>query len=140
MILLDVNIYIHAFRADASGHERCKEFIEEHYAQESPVGYSQQALSGMLRIVTHSKVFKKPSKIEEALDFCKTIRSHPLSIIVNPGETHWDIFEELCIQSNAKGNLIPDAYFAALAIEAGCEWITLDHDFARFPKLKWRMP
>jgi hypothetical protein len=27
-----------------------------------------------------------------------------------------------------------------LAIESGCEWITLDRDFARFPDLHWNVP
>lgn len=40
----------------------------------------------------------------------------------------------------AKGNLIPDAYHAALAIEYGCQWISLDRGFSRFPRLQWRHP
>jgi predicted nucleic acid-binding protein len=36
--------------------------------------------------------------------------------------------------------MVPDAWFAALAIEAGCEWITLDRDYTRFPDLKTRLP
>ena len=32
------------------------------------------------------------------------------------------------------------AWFAALAIESGCEWITMDHDYARFSGLRWRLP
>jgi uncharacterized protein len=39
-----------------------------------------------------------------------------------------------------KGNLITDAFHAALAIEWGCEWITTDRDFSRFPLLRWRHP
>jgi len=39
-----------------------------------------------------------------------------------------------------QGNLVADAYFAALAIEHGCEWISTDHNFARFPGLKWSHP
>jgi hypothetical protein len=35
---------------------------------------------------------------------------------------------------------VADAYLAALAIEAGAEWITTDRDFARFPGLRWRHP
>ena len=35
---------------------------------------------------------------------------------------------------------IPDGYFAALAIEHGCEWISTDHYFARSPGLKWSHP
>jgi predicted nucleic acid-binding protein len=36
--------------------------------------------------------------------------------------------------------LVPDAFLAALAIEQGCEWITTDRDYARFPALRWRHP
>ena len=46
----------------------------------------------------------------------------------------------LCEAPGAKGNLITDAYFAALAIESGAEWITTDRDYARFPGLRWRHP
>jgi uncharacterized protein len=35
---------------------------------------------------------------------------------------------------------ITDAWFAALAIEWGCDCFTLDPDFARFPGLKWQVP
>ena len=31
-------------------------------------------------------------------------------------------------------------HHAALAIERGCEWITTDRDYARFPGLRWRHP
>jgi hypothetical protein len=35
---------------------------------------------------------------------------------------------------------VPDAWFAALAIESGSEWITTDRDDARFAGLRWRHP
>jgi len=56
------------------------------------------------------------------------------------GQAHWEIFARLCREAKATGNLVPDAYFAALAIEHGCEWITTDRDYARFPGLRWRHP
>ncbi len=37
-------------------------------------------------------------------------------------------------------DLVSDASHVALAIEHGCEWITNDSDFARFPGLRWRRP
>ncbi|MDR7300981.1 putative nucleic acid-binding protein [Haloactinomyces albus] len=43
-------------------------------------------------------------------------------------------------RSDAKGNLVPDAYLAAIAIEHGCEWITADRGFARYPGLRWHHP
>ncbi|HEV3496005.1 MAG TPA: PIN domain-containing protein [Actinomycetes bacterium] len=46
----------------------------------------------------------------------------------------------LCRTAGVKGNLVPDAYLAALAIESGSEWITTDRDFSRFPGPRWRHP
>jgi predicted nucleic acid-binding protein len=31
-------------------------------------------------------------------------------------------------------------WYAALAIEHGCTFITFDRDYARFPGLRWREP
>ena len=39
-------------------------------------------------------------------------------------DRHWGIFTDLCAEARAKGNLVQDAWFAALAIESGCEWVT----------------
>ena len=44
----------------------------------------------------------------------------------------WQVFAELVADAEARGNLVPDAYHAALAMEHGCEWITTDRDYARF--------
>ena len=49
-------------------------------------------------------------------------------------------FTRLCRDAGAKGNLVPDAYLAALAIESGSEWITTDRDYSRFDGLRWRHP
>lgn len=101
---------------------------------------SDLALSGFLRIVTHPRIFACPSPFDHALGFADLIRGQPHCVPVNPGQRHWDIFMGLCREAEATGNLIPDAYFAALAIERGCEWITLDRDFARFSGLRWSRP
>ena len=39
-----------------------------------------------------------------------------------------------------RGNPVPDARLAALAIESGCELVTTDRDDASFPGLRWRYP
>src|SRR5262249_22468961 len=59
---------------------------------------------------------------------------------VEPGDRHWPIFERLCRETDTTGSRVSDAWFAALAIGHGCEWVTLDRDFARFPGLKWSVP
>jgi hypothetical protein len=42
-------------------------------------------------------------------------------------------------ESDARVNLVPNAWFAALGIEFACEWITLDHCYARFPGFHLRL-
>jgi len=59
---------------------------------------------------------------------------------IEPGPRHWDVFTGLCRSGRAKGSLAPDAYLAAVAIESGCEWVTTDRGFGRYPGLCWRHP
>jgi len=93
-----------------------------------------------VRIATHPKVFKQPSRLDVALAFVAGLLAQPNAVAVRPGPRHWQIFTRLCHDARVRGNLVADAYLAALAIESGCEWITTDGDFARFPGLKWRRP
>jgi len=64
----------------------------------------------------------------------------PSCVPVVPGPRHWSIFCRLCREASTRGNRIPDAFLAALAIESGSEWITTDRGFGRFPGLRWRHP
>lgn len=140
MILPDVNVLIYAFRSDAAGHESYKAWLETAINGPSAYGLSPQVLSGVVRICTHPRIFARPSSLRDSLEFCRALREQPNASIVTPGERHWSIFERLCDDARATGNLVQDAWFAALAIESGCEWITTDRDYARFPGLSWRAP
>lgn len=61
-------------------------------------------------------------------------------MLVAPGRRHWEIFARLCAEAGVKGNLVPDAFLAALAIETGSDWISTDRDYARFRGLRWCHP
>lgn len=101
---------------------------------------SDLVVSGFLRVVTHPRIFTPPTPLERALEFAEALRSQPHCIVLAPGERHWSIFTRLCRVGEARGNLVPDAYLAALAIESGSELATTDRDFARFEELDWRAP
>ena len=140
MNLPDVNILVHAFRSDSPDHETCRNWLDGTVNGDARYGMAPQILSGVIRITTHPRVFAVPSRLDEVLRFCDILLVQPHCVVIHPGERHWEIFTRLCTEADARGNLVPDAWFAALAIESGCEWITLDRDFARFPGLKWRVP
>jgi uncharacterized protein len=140
VVLPDVNVLVYAHREDAAHHAACREWLEGVINGNESYGLSELVLSGFVRVVTHPKVFTRPSSLAEALEFTEQLRSRPNCVPVTPGRRHWDIFRALCVAAAAKGNLVPDAYLAAMAIEAGCEWITTDRDFSRFKGLRWRHP
>lgn len=140
MILPDVNVLVYAHRRDATDHGLYLGWLESTVNSDSAYGLSDLTLSEFIRVVTHPRIFNSPSTLNDAMHFANQIRNQPNCVTVSPGVNHWYIFEHLCSSVGARGNLIPDAYFAALAIEHGCEWITTDHDFARFPDLTWRHP
>jgi toxin-antitoxin system PIN domain toxin len=140
MILPDVNVLIYAFRKDVPQHAVCRPWLTNLVESDARFGLSPLALSVVVRITTNPRVYRMPSSLEEAFGFCDNLVAQPNCQIVEPGERHWDIFERLCIETETRGARVSDAWFAALAIEWGCEWITLDRDYARFPGLKMQVP
>ena len=140
MLLFDVNIYVYAHREDVPYHTEIRTFLENSLSGDTPAGYSPLALSGFLRVVTHPKIFSPPSDLDTAIEFCRSITEFPGSVPVIPGDSQWSIFTHLLRASGVKGNLVPDAWFAALAIEHGCTWVTRDRDYTRFSGLKVEFP
>ena len=140
MILPDVNVLLYAMVAQSKDHSRYRDWLEEELNAPSAFGLSDLVLSGFVRVATHPQIFRPPMDLEEALGFVNELRTHPNCVLITPGPRHFQIFTDLAVKTGARGNLIPDAWFAALAIESGCEWITTDRDYSRFPGLRWRHP
>lgn len=140
MILPDVNILIYAFRSDAPQHGQYHRWLEQVITADAAYGLSPQVLSSVVRISTNPRVYRQPSGIQEAIGFCRVLTQVDTCTLVQAGDRHWEIFLDLCLKTKVKGSLVQDAWFAALAIESGCEWVTTDEDYARFPGLRWRKP
>jgi uncharacterized protein len=140
VILPDVNVLLYAFRSDNVHHAVCKPWLESVVNGDAPFGISPLALGAVVRVATDHRIFKLPESTEAALGYCNAILGKPTCEIVEPGPRHWSIFNRLCIETNTRGPRITDAWYAALAIEHGCTWITYDRDYARFPGLEWREP
>ena len=131
---------MYAFREAAPDHERYRTWLQDAFASDEPVGVSELVLSGFVRVVSHPRVFDPVATTKQALDFANAVRAQTAAVMISPQDRHWAIFERLCLAVGAKGNLVPDAYLAALAIESGAELVTTDRDFSRFPGLRWRHP
>ena len=140
MILPDVNVLIYAFRVDTADHSRYRDWLEEVVNGPATFGVAPHILSAVVRVCTHPRIFAVPNESAEVFEFTNALIGQPNATTVQPGDRHWSLFQQICRDSQATGNLIPDAWNAALAIESGCEWITTDRDYARFKGLNWRTP
>ena len=140
MILPAVNVLVAAFRSDHEHHAVCRPWLEATLRSHNAYGLSELALASFIRVVTNPRIMRDPNTLTEALAFSDAVMRPSHAVRVSPGERHWSLFTQLCRDAHLKGDVITDAYFAALAIEHGCEWVTLDSDYARFAGLKWRRP
>ena len=105
-----------------------------------PVGLSDSVLGGVVRVLTNRRVFTTTTPLKLALEQTGLLRSHPGVVTLRPGPRHWEMFERLCREADATGNLVADAQHAALAVEHGATWLSKDRDFARVRSLRWRHP
>ena len=140
MILADAGVLLQAFRADAPEHRLCRNWLEKAAAGETRMALSTALLAAVVRAASDPRVFVRPNKPARITEFCDALLAHPNCDTIQPGPRHWRIFADLCRDTEARGATTQLAWRAALAIEWGCEWITLDRDYARFPGLRWRLP
>ena len=132
----DVNVLVSAFREDAVHHERCRRWLVEALSGRDRVGLFELVLSGVLRVLTHPRIFHPPTPGAAAIAFVDALLAQPASMALRPGGAHWRIFRGMSETLQLRGNRIPDAYHAALAIEHGCEWVTLDRGFSAYSGLR----
>jgi hypothetical protein len=141
MLLPDVSVLIYAHREDSTlDHPRYAEWLRGLATGPEPFALSVLALSGLVRITTNPRVFKRPSTLDEVFEFVEQLVQRSTARIVGPGPGHLAIYERLCRVSGAAGKLVADAQQAAVAIENGCTMVTTDSDYDRFPGLRWQHP
>ncbi len=140
MILPDVDVLIYAFRKDSPRHRDSKPWLDSVVRGDAQFGLSPLTLSAVARIVTNPRVFEEPSPIAEAFAFCDNLLGQPHCQVVVPARATGRSLRGFVSSWAFAGLELSDAWFAALAIEHGCTWITYDRDYARFPELDWRTP
>jgi toxin-antitoxin system PIN domain toxin len=133
MLFLDVNVCLYAFRPGTSEvATQVAGWVSRHLTGYERLGVSEFVLSSVIRVATHPRIFTTPAAPAEAARFAEALLHAPAVTVVRPGPDHWSVFRELVTTHRLRGNDVPDAYLAALAIEAGASMVTLDRGFRRF--------
>jgi len=140
VILVDANLLLYAEDQTSPYHEKARKWWDEKLSGVSPVCLCWTVIGAFIRIGTNPRAFEHPLSLNQAISRVQSWIDQPCTRIVVPTERHWIVFKQLLTQGQATANLVTDAHLAALAMEYGCELMSTDADFARFPKLKWRNP
>lgn len=140
MILIDANLLLYAYDPNAVQHEGSRLWLEATLSGSPLVRFSWLTVWAFLRIATNPRVFERPLSMEEAEHHVSSWLAQPSAGVLEPGERHWEILQQLTSEGQASGPLVMDAALAAIAIEHGATLCTTDRDFARFPGLTWTNP
>jgi toxin-antitoxin system PIN domain toxin len=139
-MLLDANLLLYAVHKRAEQHEQASSWLTEQLNGPRRVGFPWQSINAFLRISTHPRAFRRP--LDPAIAWARVTDWLTPSVawIPEPGRDYRRILGELISTYEVRGNLIPDAALAALAIEHGIGLASTDTDFARFRELRWDNP
>ncbi|MGH9164888.1 MAG: TA system VapC family ribonuclease toxin [Acidimicrobiales bacterium] len=141
MILPDVNVLVYAYRRETPAHERYTAWLSELASGADELALVDSTLTGFLRIVTSRRIYPDPAPTTDALAFVDGLRRARRCRWLASGEAAWTAFAALVtVDRQVQGNLVPDAWLAALAVAHGCRLATADRGFARFEGLDWFDP
>ena len=140
MILPDVNVLVYAQRQELPDHERYRRWLEAALNGDEPVAFVGPVVSGFLRVVTNRRIFVTPTPLDGAVAHLETMLGAPAAVTPDlPGAGVRALIAQ-CRAGDAVGDLVSDAYLAALATALSAELVSADRDFARFPGLRWSRP
>lgn len=141
MILPDVNTLVYAFHRDTAHHTDYATWLNSALAGSEPILLPDVVLTGFLRVVTNRRIFTDPAPAPAALSFVDALRASPVGRAPNPTDAAWrQLARFVDNDPYLAGNLVPDAWIAALAIVSGARVATADAGFARFEGLTWFNP
>ena len=140
MILVDANLLVYAHVRDVPQHEAARDWLDRQLAGTAAVGLPWASLLAFLRVVSNPRIFPRPEPIADAWRQVRDWLACAPSWTPQPTDRHAEIMGRLLAVPGVRGNLVPDAHLAALAVEHGVTLCSSDGDFARFPGLRWLNP
>ena len=141
MILPDVNVLVYAYRREAQNHAAYASWLAAVVAGQDELALADHCLTGFLRIVTNPRILADPAPTGDALRFVERLRAARRGRPLVATSATWEVLTANASQDQGiRGNLVPDAYLAALAVSHGCRLATADRGFARFSDLDFFDP
>ncbi len=135
-LLIDTNLLLYAFRPESPEHPLVREWLTGFLIRGERLLLTSASLVSFARLATSPRIVRRPVGIDQVLAFIDSLRSVPGTREAEPGSGYAQIFARICSEGRLRGNDIPDAHLAAVAIEQGAGLATHDRGFDRFPGLR----
>jgi uncharacterized protein len=139
-MLVDANLLLYATDARSRFHRPAREWLLDRLNGSRRVGLPWQSLAAFLRLSTHPRAAARPLAPDEAWASVAGWLAAAAAWVPEPGPSYPQLLGELIVRYDVRGNLIPDAQLAALALEHGLSIYSADTDFARFTEIRWENP
>jgi toxin-antitoxin system PIN domain toxin len=140
MTLLDANVFLYAYNADAPQQPAAARWLADLLSSGGTIGLPWTTLWAILRVSTNARIWPNPKSPEAVFALVREWLAQPGVVLVGPGPQHAEILERLVADHRVTGPLVSDAALAALAIENGASLASTDQEFRRFPGLRWIDP
>lgn len=139
-MIVDANVLLYAVDESSPHHATSSGWLTAALNGDERVGLPWSSLMAFQRIATHPRATLHPLTAEQAWSFVTDWLDAEQAWIPMAGPRHREILGRLLVQDDLRGNLVPDAQLAALAVEYGTPICSFDTDFARFAEITWTRP
>jgi toxin-antitoxin system PIN domain toxin len=139
-MLVDANLLLYAVHEGAARHDAAARWLTDRLNGSRRVGIPWQSIAAFLRISTHPRAFERPLDAATAWARVEDWLVAPAAWTPQPGSGYAALLGEMIVRHDVRGNLVPDAQLAALALEHGLTVCSADTDFARFTEVRWQNP
>ena len=141
MIAVDTNILVYAHRDDAPFHQAASRILRELSEDSAAWALPWPCLHEFLSIVTHPRIFKPPTPLDQAWAQIEAWLESPSLVLLSEAAGYQTILGDLLRRAQVTGPRIHDARIAALCVHHRVrELWTADRDFGRFAGLTVRNP
>jgi uncharacterized protein len=132
-LIPDINVLVAAARTDHTHHKPAREWLQKALQSGQEIVLLPAVVAGLLRIVTHPKIFVQPTGIVDALAYVDAIANLP-QVHIATQELAWPELKQLCVQHELSENDVPDAWLAANVLHMNEHLVSFDRGFRKLLK------
>lgn len=132
MTIVDANVLLYAVNSATHQHRQARRWLDRALSSGEPIGMPWLVLLAFLRIATHPAIFDRPLERGQALSLVDAWCQVPSVVHPQPTARFLAVLSEAMARAGVAGNLVNDAYLAALASAYDARVATFDGHFRRF--------